>query len=58
MYVIKIDDRIAMYSEEMTRIQKLLEVFHGLPNEMSRGSRMEPNVVSKRLQPQNIFDPY
>lgn len=58
MYMVKVDDRITMYSEKMTRIQQPLEVFHGLPDEMSRRSHMEPNMVSERLQPQNIFDPY
>ena len=56
--MIKIDDRIAMYSEEMTGIQQALEVFHGLANQMSRISHMQPNMVSERLHPQDVFNPY
>ena len=56
--MVKIDDRIPMYSEKMSWIQKALEIFHRLPNLMSRISHMDPNMVSERLQPQDVFHPY
>src|ERR1700730_379449 len=57
LYMVKIDDCIAMYPEKMTRIQQALEILHCLPNQMSRISHMQPNVVSERLQPQDVFNP-
>ena len=54
MYVVKVDDRIAMYPEKMTRIQQALEILHCLTNQMSRISHMQPSVVSERLQPKDV----
>ncbi len=32
MYVVKIDNRIAMYPEKIPRVEHFLEVLHRLPN--------------------------
>lgn len=56
--VIKIHDRISMHAEEPIWVEHRLEVFDALPNHKGRLPHMESNVIPRRLEPQDIFDPY
>src|SRR5260370_14163279 len=57
LYVVEINDRIAMHTEKTIWIKHRLEVLQALPKQMRGISNVEANVVPRRLHPLDIFDP-
>src|SRR5260370_42294211 len=56
LYVVEINDRIAMHTEKTIWIKHRLEVLQALPKQMRGISNVEANVVPRRLHPLDIFD--
>jgi hypothetical protein len=56
IYVVEINDRVAMHAEKTRWVKHSLEALHALPKQMGSGSHVQPNMFSQRLHPLDIFD--
>jgi hypothetical protein len=56
--VVEIYDRIPMHAQKTVWVKHGLEVLHTLAKQVRSFPNVEPNVLSQRLHPLDIFDPY
>ena len=53
--MIEIDDYVPVNAQETTGIKKCLQILQALPQQIYHLSQMDSNIVSRGLQPLDIF---